>query len=147
MCETKSVKSALYLDLNETLPDVSEKEKDLKKLEASYKKEQISEGEFETTKMELESEIKKGHDYKFVGKVGNFCPVLPGTGGGILLRDQNGDYYAAPGSKGFRWVESELIRDDYNNGKNIIDKSYYNILVDEAVDTISQYGDFEAFAV
>ena len=146
MCETKSVKSALYLDLNETLPDVSEKEKDLKKLEASYKKEQISEGEFETTKMELESEIKKGHDYKFVGKVGNFCPVLPGTGGGILLRDQNGDYYAAPGSKGFRWVESELIRDDYNNGKNIIDKSYYNILVDEAVDTISQYGDFEAFA-
>ena len=30
--------------------------------------------------------------------------------------------------------------------ENDIDRSYYNKLVDDAVDTISQYGDFEWFA-
>ena len=32
MCETKSVTSALYLDMNENLPDVSEQEKDLERI-------------------------------------------------------------------------------------------------------------------
>ena len=145
MCETKSVKSALYLDLNETLPDVSDKEKELDKLKMSFKKEKISEGEYETISRELLSDIEKGHDYKFIGKVGNFCPVLPGKGGGLLMRDQNGSYYSAPGSKGYRWLESEMVRGEYEKGKEIIDKRYYNDLVNEAVDTISQYGDFEMF--
>ena len=146
MCETKSVKSALYLDLNESLPDVSEAEKELDKLKKNYKKGQISDGEYETTKMELESRINEGHDYKFVGKVGNFCPILPGKGGGLLMRDQDGKYNSVGGSKGYRWVESELIRDDFEKGNDIIDRGYYNELVDEAVETISQYGDFEMFA-
>lgn len=146
MCETKSVKSALYLDLNENLPDVSGAEKEMDKLKKLHKLGKISDGEYETTKMELESEIKEGHDYKFVGKVGNFCPVLPGKGGGLLMRDQDGKYNSVGGSKGYRWVESELIRDDFEKGKDIIDRGYYNELVDEAVETISQYGDFEMFA-
>lgn len=146
MCETKSVKSALYLDLNESLPDVSEAEKELDKLKKLHKIGKISDGEYETTKMELESEVKEGHDYKFVGKVGNFCPILPGKGGGLLVRDQDGKYNSVGGSKGYRWVESELIRDDFEKGNDIIDRGYYNELVDEAVETISQYGDFEMFA-
>lgn len=146
MCETKSVKSALYLDLNETLPDVSEAEKELDKLKKLHKIGKVSDGEYETTKMELESEIKEGHDYKFVGKVGNFCPILPGKGGGLLMRDQDGKYNSVGGSKGYRWVESELVRDDFEKGNDIIDRGYYNELVDEAVETISQYGDFEMFA-
>ena len=146
MCETKSVKSALYLDLNESLPDVSGAEKELDKLKKLHKLGKISDGEYETTKMELESEIKEGHDYKFVGKVGNFCPILPGKGGGLLMRDQDGKYNSVGGSKGYRWVESELIRDDFEKGNDIIDRGYYNELVDEAVETISQYGDFEMFA-
>lgn len=146
MCETKSVKSALYLDLNESLPNVTEAEKELDKLKKLHKIGKISDGEYETTKMELESEIKEGHDYKFVGKVGNFCPILPGKGGGLLMRDQDGKYNSVGGSKGYRWVESELIRDDFEKGNDIIDRGYYNELVDEAVETISQYGDFEMFA-
>lgn len=111
VCETKSVSSALYLDMNEDLPEGN-------------------------------------HSYHFVGKVGLFCPIKPGRGGGELLReakDKEGNikYSSATGAKGYRWMESEMVRE---LGKEMdIDKSYYNKLVDDAIDSISQYGDFEWF--
>ena len=142
MCETKSVTSALYLDMNESLPDVTMEEKDLAKLETQFKKEMISEGEYKVNKDSLMDIINTGHDYHFVGKVGNFCPIIPGKGGGLLVREKDGKYYAAGGSKGYRWLESELVR---GSNEEFIDRSYYNELVDAAVDTISQYGDFEWF--
>lgn len=111
MCETKSVKSALYLDLNENLPN----------------------GE---------------HNYQFIGRVGLFCPIKPGCNGGELLRegkdkDGNIKYDSATGAKGYRWLESETVKalEKFDD----IDKSYYNKLVDDAVETISAYGDFEWF--
>lgn len=111
MCETKSVTSCMYLDLNESLP----------------------EGE---------------HDYKFVGKIGQFCPIKPGHGGGLLVRtatdkDGNVKYDSVVGTKDYRWLESERVK-AYGSADDI-DRSYYNKLVDEAVDAISQYGDFEWF--
>lgn len=142
MCETKSVTSSLYLDMNESLPDVSIDEKELTKLEQQFKKGQIQEAEFNTLKDQYMSRINEGHDYHFVGRVGNFCPILPGHGGGLLVREKDGKYYSATGSKGYRWLESELVR---GTNEKYIDKSYYNKLVDEAIDTISQYGDFEMF--
>ena len=110
-CETKEVKSALYLDMNENLP----------------------EGE---------------HNYQFIGKVGQFCPIKPGCGGGELLRegkDKEGNvkYSSATGAKGYRWLESEMVK--ILGKQDNIDKTYYNNLVDAAVDTISKYGDFEWF--
>ena len=142
MCETKSVTSSLYLDMNENLPDVSEYEKELSKIETQFKKNMISEAEYKSLSDRINSDIEKGHDYHFVGRVGNFCPILPGHGGGILVREKDGKYYAATGSKGYRWLESEMVR---GTNEKFIDKSYYNRLVDEAVDTISKYGDFEWF--
>lgn len=112
LCETKSVQTALYLDMNESLP----------------------EGE---------------HDYRFVGRIGQFCPIKPGRGGGLLMREatdpKTGEkkYAAATGSKGYRWLESELIRD--SDSQDAIDRSYYDKLVDDAVETIRQYGDYEWF--
>lgn len=107
MCETKTVSSALYLDMNEGLKE-------------------------------------EEHNYVFVGKAGQFCPIKNGCGGGILLREKDGKYYAATGSKGYRWLESEVVR---NAGKiDDIDRSYYISLVDAAVNDISKYGDFEWFA-
>lgn len=111
MCETKSVTSALYLDMNEKKPEE--------------------------------------HNYIFIGKVGRFCPIKPGCGGGLLCREatdtKTGEkkYVSATGAKGYRWKESEVVRelglfDD-------IDRSYYNKLVDDAVDAVSEYGDFEWF--
>ena len=146
MCETKSVTTSLYLDLNENLPDVSAEEKQLNNIISSAKKSGIEiDISGNSGDVELDSlihTISQGHDYKFVGKVGNFCPILPGHGGGLLVREKDGKYYAATGSKGYRWLESEMVR---GSNEQFIDKSYYNKLVDDAVDTISQYGDFEWF--
>lgn len=141
LCETKSVTSALYLDMNERLPDVSDAEKDLAKIETKFKKGEIDEAEYNTRKEEYGLIIATGHDYKFIGKVGAFCPIKPGCGGGILVREKDGKYYSATGSKGYRWLESEMVQ----NNQDIIDISYYKELVDAAVETISEYGDFEMF--
>lgn len=142
MCETKSVTSSLYLDMNENLPDVSDLEKELAKLNTKLRKGEIQEKEYEVQTTVLEEQIAKGHDYQFVGRVGNFCPILPGHGGGLLVREKDGKYYAATGSKGYRWLESETVR---GSNEKFIDRSYYNNLVDDAVATIEQYGDFEMF--
>lgn len=111
MCQTFEVKSALYLDMNENLPD----------------------GE---------------HAYQFIGRVGSFCPIKPGCGGGVLLRegkDKNGNikYDAAVGSKDFLWMEAEMV--SILEKEKDIDKSYYIKMVDAAVETITQYGDLEHF--
>ena len=88
------------------------------------------------------------HDYHFVGKVGAFCPIKAGHGGGELLRegkdkDGNIKYSAATGSKGYRWLESETVK--ILEKEEDIDKSYYNAMVDTAIETISKYGDFRQF--
>lgn len=88
------------------------------------------------------------HNYIFVGKVGRFCPIKRGCNGGELLReardkDGNIKYNSATGAKDYRWLEAEVVR---TLGKeDDIDRGYYNKLVDDAVETISKYGDFEWF--
>ena len=115
MCETKSVTTAMYLNFNEDGVP----------------------------------------DYRFVGKVGLFTPVLEGAGGAELLRlgddkftGENTKFSAVTGTKKkdgsiYRWMESEMVKELGLQDK--IDKSYYNTLVDEAIDAISKYGDFEWF--
>lgn len=143
MCETKSVSSALYLDMNEGLPDVSALEKEYAKLEDQFKKGKLSDITFERSCAELVGQIAEGHSYKFIGKVGLFCPIKTGCGGGLLMREKDGKYYAATGSKGYRWLEAEMVKE---LGKETdIDEQYYISLVDEAIETISKYGDFERF--
>lgn len=144
MCETKSVsKGALYLDKNEHLPDVSEYEKEFERAEDKYKKGKLSDTTFEATCAELKDKIEEGHDYHFVGKVGQFCPIKPGHGGAVLYRMQDDKYYAAAGTTGYRWLESNMVKE--LGKEDAIDKSYYVKLIDDAVEAISQYGDFEWF--
>lgn len=139
LCETKSVSSALYLDMNENLPDVSEYEKQRENL---LKNEKVC-------PIDILDKIAGGHDYHFIGKAGQFCPIKSGCGGGILLRETENKktgakgYASATGSKGFRWLESEMVRQ--LDKQNDIDRNYYNHMVDEAVKTLSNYGDFERF--
>jgi hypothetical protein len=167
LCETKAVTSALYLDMNEGLPDVSEYEKTLDYgiKEAAKRGLTINSSEFlgivkffisetgcEGIKEDeieyLRRIVSEGHNYRFVGKVGRFCPIKEGCGGGILLREttsKTGEkgYAAATGSKGYRWLESEMIRE---LGKEAdIDRSYYDKMVDGAVRAILNYGNFEWF--
>ena len=84
------------------------------------------------------------HNYRFIGRVGRFCPIKPGFGGAELLRRKDGKDYAATGTKGFRWLEAESVK-NRNDSLSIIDRSYYLRQVDDAVKDISQYGDFEWF--
>ena len=34
-----------------------------------------------------------------------------GYGAGLLMREKDGKYYAATGSKGYRWMESEMVKE------------------------------------
>lgn len=93
--------------------------------------------------LDMNENDEEAHNYVFVGRAGQFCPVKPGSGGGRLLREQNGKYYSATDADGYRWLESETVR---NLGlESCVDDSYYITKVDEAVHDISQFGDFEAF--
>ena len=59
------------------------------------------------------------------------------------MREKDGKYYAATVTKGYRWMEAEMVRE---LGKaSDIDRSYYETLVDAAIADISEYGDFEWF--
>ena len=83
------------------------------------------------------------HNYRFIGKVGRFCPIKPGCGGGLLMREKDGKYYAATGTKGYRWLESEIV-ESMDKMKDI-DESYFKAMADAAIDTIKKYGDYEWF--
>lgn len=136
LCETKSVTSSLYLDMNENLPDVSSLEKELNKVLKN------SPGD-ENLINNLKEEIAKGHNYRFIGKVGRFCPIKPGCGGGLLMREKDGKYYSATGAKGYRWLEAEIVS---SLGRtDDIDEGHFKEMADAAIDTIKKYGDYEWF--
>lgn len=142
-CETKEVTGSLYLDMNESLPDVSMYEKELadriKNPDISYHNPTLQ----STTDEELAEIIASGHEYTFVGRVGSFVPIKPGKGGGELMREKDGKYSAATGTKGYRWLESETVQK--LNKIDDIDISYYKSLVDDSVQHISEFGDYEWF--
>lgn len=133
LCETKSVTTALYLDMNESLPDVTAEEKELEKL-AKAKKE---------IPKELTDKIAEGHNYVFVGRIGQFTPVKEGCGGGLLVREKEGKYYSATGASGYRWLESEMV--EQLGKEDCADHGYYRNLVNEAKASIAEFGDFEWF--
>lgn len=132
LCETKQVTSpsAMYLDFNE-------------------------------------SEATPNSPYKgmhFIGRVGRFLPVYPNIGGGKLLRVRDGKNYAVTGTKDYLWLESEMVKElnldaidrllfeDLTQAINgtgsltdIVNMSYYETLVDDAMKTIEKFGNFETF--
>lgn len=115
LCETKSVaKGAMYLDFN-----VDPEAKPGKKIDQSA---------LDISQM------------KFVGKVGQFTPVLEGCGGGRLYRVSDSKCYAVTGTKDYLWAESLVIENIVND---VVDLHYFERLVKEAVATIEQFGSFE----
>ena len=89
------------------------------------------------------------HNYIFVGRVGSFCPIKPGCGGALLVRESGVNdagektYAAVGGSKGYRWLESEMVHE--LQMEKDIDRSYFDKMADDAADAIAKYGDFEWF--
>lgn len=107
MRETKSVTTAMYLNMNEGCAD---------------------------------DDI---YEYQYIGKVGLFSPIKPGHGGGELLREKDGKYDAVAGTKGYRWLEAEGYGDTFTDED--IDLSYYQELIDKAIEAVEEYGNFDAF--
>ena len=85
------------------------------------------------------------HDYQFVGRIGQFCPVVSGKHGGVLLTLRDDKYDSATGAKGYLWMESEKLRLLGEKAMDFIDFSYFEELVRDAKDNISQFCDFNAF--
>lgn len=106
LCETKQVSTAIYLDMNEDLPE-------------------------------------NEHNYIFVGKIGLFCPIKKGCGGGELKCERNNSYNYVQETTGYRWLESEMVKRLHK--EDDIDLSYYDVKVTDAINKISKFGDFERF--
>jgi hypothetical protein len=106
--------------------------------------------------------------YKFIGKVGRFCPIKDGCGGGILLNKKSDETYAkqmksweqrkaegksvgmppaqysaATGTDGYFWEEAEVIK--LLHKEDVIDKNYFRKLCDDAIAAIEEYGNFYDF--
>ena len=91
-------------------------------------------------------------DRKFVGRVGSFLPVDPGTpGAGRLVRenhrtDKEGNelisYGDVSGCKGYLWLDYEDVQGDW---RDVYDDRYGRQLVDAAMDQIRKWTDVDAF--
>ncbi len=104
--EIKSVKTSMYLDMNEGLGDE--------------------------------------HNYRFVGRVGCFCPIKEGCGGGELLRENNtGKFGAVVGSKGYRWLESEIVKE--LGKEDDIDTGYFDQKVLDAKTEMEKFCPYSMF--
>lgn len=151
-CETKSVaKGSIVIDMNEKLPQLSAVEvkelEDLQKMlepdakvskEKILKRYELTDDMVEVRLAELREKESRSHNYIFVGRIGQFCPIVPGGEGGVLYRNADNKYYAVAGTKGYRWLESEIVKE--LNKQDMIDISYYDALANEAIETISTVG-------
>lgn len=142
-CVTQSCTTALYLDMNEGYPDVTAEEKQYKNYISKYKKGELSDTTWEREMPKLEEAIEKGHNYIFIGKVGQFVPVIEGTGGGLLMREKDGKYYNASGTSGYRWKNAEVVRS--LKLEDQVDISYWENEASKSRDSINEYGDFTWF--
>ena len=86
---------------------------------------------------------KDRHNYIFIGKCGAFTPVLPGTGGGELVRENKGKYDSANGAKGYRWKEFEVVRDLHLDQQ--VNRSYYDKRTEAAKKQIERFCPFDLF--
>ena len=66
-----------------------------------------------------------------------------GVNAGILRRMQDNKYYAPSGTKGHRWMESEMVKTF--GLENMVDRSYYDNLCTEALEAVGKYGDVDEF--
>lgn len=160
LCESKEVKTAMYLDFNENLIG-DENQAIYERLEDIREKIEKGGPETKLTKVErkilddysnLSNEdlamiLSKYHDYRFIGKVGYFCPIKPGCGGAELVKEVSKPsgkigMDSVTGTKGYRWKEAITVK---NVCEEDIDTSYYESLANQAIETISLYGDYYQF--
>lgn len=92
----------------------------------------------------LHQENHAGEEMQFIGRIGRFVPVTENSGGGILWRVKDDKMYAVTGTKGWLWLESEMVK--ALGDKVEVDMSYFEKLANEAREAIDYYGSFVDFA-
>lgn len=82
---------------------------------------------------------------QFVGRTGRFVPVTEESGGAILLRVDGEKQHAVTGTKGYLWLEATTAKPLMLEHDIVVDMSYFDNLVTDAVNTIKKFGDAEWF--
>lgn len=77
------------------------------------------------------------HSYAFIGRVGLFCPIMEGHGGGLMYAKRGEKYYAVGGTKGWRWMEAEDVQ--AGNRQDSIDYGYFDHITEEAKEHIKEF--------
>jgi len=117
--------------------------------------------------MVTQEQDEKGERDTHVGRSGLFVPINPDQDifkGGDLVCVRDGKDYAVAGTKGYKWAEAEMIstleggaieRMVFENPKDavegtgsiadVVDMAYFNMLAEDAAQSIEKFGDFEAF--
>lgn len=145
LCEIKESQTDMFIDINEGLPDVSLYEAELteRRKANTVKSKRLNPDLAKFTDDELIRLIEPGHNYKFIGKVGHFVPMLPGHGAGQLVVKRNGKHDAVNGTKGYLWMDASLVKG--TDLEQYVDMSYHRSLVDSMKEAIEEYCDFEWF--
>ena len=151
LCVTNAVTTALYLDLNEDmymglLDHYGIDPYDVDGcVDDDYIYAQLRSLKMKKADVKAILDDPTMHKRQFIGRVGSFCPIMKGYGGGLLLREKDGKFSNATGAKGYRWLEDENVKK--LGLTDCIDMTYFNVLVTDAIDAISEFGDFEWFTL
>ena len=94
-----------------------------------------------TTSIHVNTGTDEEPEMRYIGRSGAFVPVV--QGGGTLWREKDGKFSALAGTKGYRFVEAETMKEVGLDGT--IDYSYFRALSDKARDTIAKWTDPAAF--
>ena len=78
-----------------------------------------------------------------VGRTGSFVPVK--EGGGVLYRVKDDKFYAVTGTKGYHWMEAEVLKKSEGEKTDNIDLSYFEELAQDAFEAIDYWGSFASF--
>lgn len=149
LCETNSVaKGAIYLDMNEGMPNVDIWETELERrlfneANPNSPQKKLSKDMADCTDDDIREEIAKGHNYQFIGRVGRFYPIAPGKGGGLQMVLRDGKYNSVSGSKGYRWLEAELVKNLHKEGDR--DIRYHDEMARSSIAKFNKFGDFDRF--
>jgi hypothetical protein len=90
-----------------------------------------------TTSIHMNTGTDEEPEMRYIGRSGAFVPVI--QGGGTLWREKDGKFSALAGTKGYRFVEAETMKEVGLDGA--IDYSYFRALSDKARDTIAKWTD------
>ena len=155
LCETKSATTSIFLDFNEGLPEGQHNYSFVGKVSAfSPVKPGLGGGELVRQSKEktpiipdsdflTASEWKQKRDEAKAAGLTILSTPENRLAPGHKIEDYPMDYtYSAlAGSKGYRWKESSVLRD--NGKQDEVDRSYYDELVNGAIETINEYGSYD----